>query len=151
MSIAAAIVSQEPLAPALHLKGRDAGGLKRLCREQIHAPAVAALAALLAVQVAPSDAEAHLLHGLALARGKQFAGAAEALRCSLTIDDTSIPAWTSLGEVLLEALDYRAAKVAFEQVMRLDPHALDPYGRRARVVVAKTLQRLKKATPGSPS
>jgi cytochrome c-type biogenesis protein CcmH/NrfG len=150
-SLQQALVSGGSLVPALGLRTGDAAGLKALARSIMHEPDAAILAAQLAIEVAPKDAEAHLLHGLALARAKYAQRASDALRASLQIDSASIVAWASLGEVLLDAFDYKGAKEAFEHVMRLDPQASDPYGRRARVVVAKTLQRLKKAARGRES
>ena len=40
-----------------------------------------------------------------------------------------------------------SAAAALRQAMQLDPNAAHPAGRRARVIAAKTMQRLKKGTP----
>ena len=100
-------------------------------------------AAEAAVALSPEDAAAWVMLGSARARQSKHKPAIAAFERALRITPNDVTCHTSLGELFIELGAYSQAAAALERAMSLDPNAEHPFGRRARALVAKTLQKLK--------
>ncbi|MCC6806645.1 MAG: hypothetical protein IT381_04420 [Deltaproteobacteria bacterium] len=128
------------------MKKSDAQALTKLAAHLLAEkdPAAAEGAAEAAATLDPRSFDAWFVLAVARARQEDRAGAVFAYLQALEIVPGHIGCWTDLGELYIALLDYKRAAAALRQAMMLDPHALNPAGRRARAVAGKTMTRLKK-------
>ena len=90
-----------------------------------------------AVIADPNRAEFQFAYGIALAKGGQADAALEVLARGLQLEPNNLEIWCVVGELSLDRLDYKAAAVALQKCLALDPKAEHPAGRRARALVKK--------------
>lgn len=100
-------------------------------------------AALASLEQADDDPVAWVLLGSVRAQLKRYAEAVDPYVQALKRNAADISTWTNLGELYISLLDFDKAAAALRQAMLLDPTAIHPAGRRARVVVASTLRKLQ--------
>ena len=127
-------------------RAHDAGVFRRVATQLALAGDLphAEMAALLSARLDETDPRAWANLGAIRARAKDHPGAVEAYLEVLKRSPTDIEAWTNIGELYIVLLDFEKAAAALRQAMQLDPQAKHPAGRRARIVVAFTVKRMKK-------
>ena len=123
----------------------DAAVYRHLALSLAHQGALddAEAAARLSVTLDASSAESWKLLGTVRARRGDHRGAAKAYEEALTRAPADISTWSDLGEVCVSLLAFADATRAFKRVLELDPDAAHPSGRRARMVIAKTIKSLQ--------
>ncbi|HLY79016.1 MAG TPA: winged helix-turn-helix domain-containing protein [Caulobacteraceae bacterium] len=146
-----AVVETPPLraeAPAESEGPHEAVALVAQGRQALASPMPASLAQArlcfeAAMAKAPGWSPAH--QGLAEAlitrhymeQGGDLAAAKVAARAAVGLDDTSAPAWATLGTTLLLAdRDFAAAEAAFQRAIALDPTFVKAHRRRASALAA---------------
>lgn len=85
----------------------------------------------------------------ARARQKRYAEASRAYERALAQRPDDVAAWTDLGECFVYLMDLPRAAAAFGRALDLDPHGENPWGRRARALVARVLKQLRVQGGGS--
>ena len=101
-------------------------------------------AAELALAISPDDADAWVALGAARAKRKAYREAVPAYLEALRRRPNDIAAWTDLGETYVYLMDFEHAGAALERALELDPKGENPWGRRARAIVARVLKQLRK-------
>jgi cytochrome c-type biogenesis protein CcmH/NrfG len=99
-------------------------------------------AAALAV-AAGANADAWVALATARARQRRFAEAVPAYREALRERPDDVACWTDLGESYVYLMDFACAAEALGRALALDPQGADPWGRRARAIVARVLKQLR--------
>lgn len=69
----------------------------------------------------------YLVHWEKLANKRQYDKAEEAIEKAIRYDARNVRAWTALGDVYLKTEDFREAKYAYEEALRLDSNAFGAY------------------------
>ncbi|MCC6811385.1 MAG: tetratricopeptide repeat protein [Deltaproteobacteria bacterium] len=105
--------------------------------------AAAEVAAALAVESDPRSADAWMLLGMARAHQGEGLAAIRAYQRVVAERPKDVEAWTALGELHLQRLEYDGAAAALREAMQLDPAAQHPAGRRARFAAANAIGTLK--------
>ncbi|MCC6806350.1 MAG: tetratricopeptide repeat protein [Deltaproteobacteria bacterium] len=101
-------------------------------------------AAELAVALDKDDADAWVAIATARAKQKRYQDAVPAYLEALRRRPTDLASWTDLGEAYVYLMDFEHAAAALERALELDPQGQDPWGRRARAIVARVLKQLRK-------
>ena len=133
-------------AVALALGTKNASDYTRLAHFLLQQgePTGAEGAAELATAIAPEDADAWAALGAARAKAKNYRDAVPAYLEALRLRPTDIACWTDLGETYVYLFELTHAAAALERALELDPEAEDPWGRRARAIVARVVRQLRK-------
>lgn len=100
-------------------------------------------AAELAVAINSDDTDGWVALGTARAKQKRYADAVPAFLEALRRRPVDIATWTDLGEAYVYLMDFTHAAQALERALELDPTGKDPWGRRARAIVARVLKQLR--------
>lgn len=97
----------------------------------------------LAMPALRDNDDAVVTYARALALNQRTLAARQLFALVARRQPTRIDVWCALGELRLDAMNYRGAAAALKKCLELDPNGEHPAGRRARAVIKKGEKLLK--------